>query len=250
MTAKKILVLDFDGVVHSYVSPWVDSHVIADAPVPGALDFIRRALDVFDVQIYSSRSASSTGRTAMQGWLLDHAMQLDKDDYSWVFNVKWPDTKPPAHITLDDRVWCFTGSWPPLDELLKFKPWNKLGDRASITVIPNVDAPRYMNLLRDYFKSLNTILQVWERVTHANNSTPLPAAITDALAKYPIEVRKIGERHYIVYLPDVAEAQKAASGPAYAATLEAPSDFKLPNAVIPVPTVAQVGEQKDLPPSQ
>ena len=116
MTAKKILVLDFDGVVHSYVSPWVDSHVIADAPVPGALDFIRRALDVFDVQIYSSRSASSTGRTAMQGWLLDHAMQLDKDDYSWVFNVKWPDTKPPAHITLDDRVWCFTGSWPPLDE--------------------------------------------------------------------------------------------------------------------------------------
>lgn len=242
--AKPILCLDFDGVVHSYLAPWIDTHIIPDPPVPGALDFIRRAQEHFQVHIYSSRSATSEGCTAMQGWLLDHACTTMPDDYSWVYNIIWPETKPPALITLDDRVWCFTGSWPPIEELLKFKPWNKLGDRAGITVIPNVDAPRYMNLLRDHFKALQAILDMWVTVTKGTDSD-FPTIITDALAKWPLEVRSLNGVYKLLYLSDRTEQQQREEVVAYAPTVEAPSDFKLSDADIPTEAVAQSAEQKD-----
>jgi hypothetical protein len=53
---KPILCCDFDGVIHSYTSPWIDEATIPDPPVPGALRWLWKATEWFDVQIYSSRS--------------------------------------------------------------------------------------------------------------------------------------------------------------------------------------------------
>ena len=39
--------------------------------------------------------------------------------------VRWPLFKPPATVTLDDRALTFTGTWPSIDALLAFRPWNK-----------------------------------------------------------------------------------------------------------------------------
>ena len=39
--------------------------------------------------------------------------------------IEFPTEKPPAMVTLDDRAITFKGIWPDLDELLKFRPWNK-----------------------------------------------------------------------------------------------------------------------------
>src|SRR5258708_255578 len=73
MRKKPILCVDFDGVVHSYVTPWTDEVTISDPPVPGALRWLWKATEWFDVQIYSSRSKTGDGRAAMRFWMAAHS---------------------------------------------------------------------------------------------------------------------------------------------------------------------------------
>jgi hypothetical protein len=130
--ARKILCLDFDGVLHSYTTPWRDSAYIPDPPVEGAIDFLVAALERFDVCIFSSRSKDKTGIDAMRYWLVKHAstwcqqngLDLAKVD-ELVTKVQFPMEKPPAFLSIDDRAITFTGAWPALSELEAFDPWNK-----------------------------------------------------------------------------------------------------------------------------
>lgn len=129
---KPILCLDFDGVIHSYASGWKGADVVPDPPVPGALLFIFEALDEFDVQIFSSRSNQPGGIAAMQAWLrrfaigsMDEGMFHDDPMLCWLDQVKWPTEKPAAMVTIDDRAITFDGTWPAIDRLKEFKPWNK-----------------------------------------------------------------------------------------------------------------------------
>lgn len=148
---KPILSLDFDGVIHSYTSGWKGARNIPDEPVDGALEFIVRALDVFDVQIFSSRSHQWGGRRAMKRWLTERLLTLaatPETTPDWLmvhihaFADPWPDEidfhikklvgcigfplfKPPATIGIDDRVVTFSGVFPEIDVLRTFKPWNK-----------------------------------------------------------------------------------------------------------------------------
>lgn len=143
---KPILCLDFDGVIHSYSSGWKGASVIPDPPVPGALQFIRDAVEEFDVQIFSSRSHQWGGKRAMKRWLLDHYRKMYwtvadvefvsfthadiyDDARDWAAEIVgciyFPWFKPPATVTIDDRAITFTGSWPALSNLHAFKPWNK-----------------------------------------------------------------------------------------------------------------------------
>jgi len=144
---KPILCLDFDGVIHSYTSRWQGAAVIPDPPVPGALQFIRDALEAFDVQIFSSRSHQWGGKRAMKRWLIQHYTEMywtvadvefvsfthadiNDDARAWaeqiVGRIVFPWFKPPAKVTIDDRALTFTGVWPDLAQLDAFKPWNKV----------------------------------------------------------------------------------------------------------------------------
>jgi len=116
---KKTLCLDFDGVIHSYTSGWQGADVIPDPPVPGAIEFIRKALETFKVVIYSSRSHELGGITAMKNWLEEYA------DLDLVDALDFPTYKPSAFITIDDRALTFNGTWPDMKTLLDFQPWNK-----------------------------------------------------------------------------------------------------------------------------
>lgn len=129
MTFKRIICLDFDGVVHSYTSGWKGPRVIPDPPMPGALQFMHRLLnDGFDVHIHSSRSGYWLGRMAMRTWLYNHAVakglwyELGPGD-TGLEDVKFPLYKPPAHVSIDDRALRFVGNWPSHDELKGFRPW-------------------------------------------------------------------------------------------------------------------------------
>lgn len=133
---KPILCLDFDGVIHSYKSGWVQADFIPDPPVPGAFEFIYEALEQFDVQVFSSRSHQTGGIRAMQLWTEYWAKEeLDNVEPTWRANhvinnlawrkEAWPTVKPPAFVGIDDRVLTFTGAWPDVEELREFKPWNK-----------------------------------------------------------------------------------------------------------------------------
>lgn len=125
---KPILCLDFDGVIHSYSSGWKGATVIPDPPVSGAFAFILNAMEHFEVHIYSSRSGQSGGLPAMQNWFEKWAA-VDSEgkerSTAWVKKLHWPNSKPSAFLTIDDRALTFTGRWWSAEDLLNFKPWNK-----------------------------------------------------------------------------------------------------------------------------
>ena len=117
----RILLLDFDGVIHSYTSGWQGVDVIPDPPVPGAFAFIDAAREAgFDVQVYSSRSKEDKGIDAMVRWFDAHG----RGDLC-VDTLTFPTQKPPAFLTIDDRCIQFNGDWPNAESLHLFKPWNK-----------------------------------------------------------------------------------------------------------------------------
>ena len=126
---KPILCLDFDGVIHSYVSGWKGAAVIPDPPVEGAMRFIWDAAPYFQIAVYSSRSHQPGGVTAMQSWLAQHMrLYLAADRTTcedMLAEIQWPQEKPPAFLTIDDRALQFTGTWPKPEDLTQFKPWNR-----------------------------------------------------------------------------------------------------------------------------
>ena len=134
MTAyKPLLCLDFDGVIHSYTSGWRGADVVPDPPVPGAIAFLRDAVKRFRVAIFSSRSNQAGGLTAMAEWLGYHVLNermSDDEDLAWASAIEWPTEKPAAMVTIDDRAITFDGTWPALETLLAFQPWNKKGPAA------------------------------------------------------------------------------------------------------------------------
>lgn len=125
--SKLTLCLDFDGVLHSYRSGWQGPDVIADPPVPRAMIALAQYVDVFDVVIFSSRSQYPEGLNAMKRWITYHARQelyLELAERI-VDRVRFVTVKPPAHLTIDDRAWCFDGVFPEVSAIKEFTPWNR-----------------------------------------------------------------------------------------------------------------------------
>lgn len=125
--SKPILCLDFDGVLHSYTSGWKGANVIPDPPVEGAIAFMLGALRHFDVTIFSSRSNQPGGLAAMARWLKEHGGQAwhETPDGPGLEDVRFVTEKPAAMVTIDDRALTFDGTWPSIDTLKGFRPWNK-----------------------------------------------------------------------------------------------------------------------------
>jgi len=153
---KPIICLDFDGVIHSYVSGWKGPRNIPDPPVNGAIEFIINTLieDKYKVAIYSSRSRYLGGRRAMKKWLHYNFSVNSLPDYGsakkpfkdWIGrtafadpydfevdfagkalikSIQWPLMKPPAYLQIDDRAITFNGEFPTSGEIDEFKPWYK-----------------------------------------------------------------------------------------------------------------------------
>jgi hypothetical protein len=129
MGRKKVLSLDFDGVIHSYVSGWSGADQINDPPVPGALRFLAEAVDEFDVAIFSTRNVQPNAIPAMQNWLLQHFTDYygGVEDYAkdTLAKIRFPMEKPPAFVGIDDRILTFEGLFPSMETLKNFRPWNK-----------------------------------------------------------------------------------------------------------------------------
>jgi hypothetical protein len=133
-SGKPILCLDFDGVLHSYESGWIEAHFVPDPPVPGAIDFLYEAIQHFDVKIYSSRSNHPGGVSAMATWIRYWSSKHfgeDREKANAITNAilnntgAFPTSKPNAMVTIDDRAINFDGNWPSMAALREFRPWNK-----------------------------------------------------------------------------------------------------------------------------
>lgn len=98
--------------------------MILDGPVPGSFEFILDALDHFDVHIFSARSGLPGGIKGMKAWFVENGWEMDTTGEPK--GLTFPSSKPPAHVSIDDRAMTFTGTWPEIEALQKFRPWNDL----------------------------------------------------------------------------------------------------------------------------
>lgn len=122
--SKPILLLDFDGVVHSYTSGWQGATSIPDQPTDGFWEWASMATLSYDLQIFSARSSAPGGIEAMAAWLHDNRPRSGMVRH---LEFSFPTAKPSAFLTIDDRCICFDGDWQKLtpDVLEKFTPWNR-----------------------------------------------------------------------------------------------------------------------------
>lgn len=107
--------VDFDGVLHQYMTPWEGPEIIPDGPIEGAIPWLHEMVKHFTVHIFSVRSTWPEGILAMQEWLEEHGAPVEQ--------LSFPTEKPYAGIYLDDRGWRFEGEYPSVDEINSFTPW-------------------------------------------------------------------------------------------------------------------------------
>ena len=125
--AKRKIVVDFDGVIHSYESKFKFPWVIPDPPVKGAFKFLVEMAEKFTVAIYSTRSSNEKGLKAMQNWIFKNGTEEIGEEFEKTFKkLKFPNKgKPAATLYIDDRGYHFDGKFPTVEFIESFKPWNK-----------------------------------------------------------------------------------------------------------------------------
>lgn len=124
MSKKKYTIaVDFDGVIHSYDSPWVSATVIPDPPVPGAIPWLVEIAEHFEVVIHTTRGETPEGKQAVRRWLIQQGLPA-----SIANALPIQHTKPPALAYLDDRAMRFEGKFPTPAEVHAARPWNKRGE--------------------------------------------------------------------------------------------------------------------------
>lgn len=120
MSQQRVSV-DFDGVLHSYTSKWVTESVIPDPPVPGAIDWLNKLAESFDIAVHTTRARTPEGREAVALYLIRHGL-TEHAQRRLVVTYE----KLPSIIYIDDRAWRFQGIFPTVTQIKEARPWNKL----------------------------------------------------------------------------------------------------------------------------
>ncbi|EMJ56514.1 MULTISPECIES: hypothetical protein [Leptospira] len=130
---KKTICVDFDGVIHSYLSGWQGIDIIPDPPVEEAFDWLFENSNYFNIIIYSSRCSDVKGIEAIKSFLNTHQKEWRQSRYTRNLGVpkvsrfsdlfQYSAKKIPAHLYLDDRGVQFKGIFPSIEEIEKFCSW-------------------------------------------------------------------------------------------------------------------------------
>lgn len=126
---KHRICIDFDGVIHSYLSGWQGADIIPDPVVPLAIPTLWNYVEHFDVAIFSARSGIKGGIEAMKAyidkqeknWLQYSIMKSDKEieqHKPLISKLEFPVSKPAAVLYIDDRGFRFEGKFPTVDKIL------------------------------------------------------------------------------------------------------------------------------------
>jgi hypothetical protein len=116
---KPTIIVDLDGVIHSYTSGWQGVDIIPDPPVPGAREALIALSEKFTICVLSTRCSQPGGAEAVREYLKKHDIVVDR------VIVR----KVPAVALIDDRGIRFEGDWKATAALLmdetNLVPWNK-----------------------------------------------------------------------------------------------------------------------------
>lgn len=125
----KTVLIDFDGVLHSYLSGWQGKQNIPDEPNAGAIAWLQTMIDSPEIEpvIWTSRvhwkddsefADAEQAKQAIKNWLMLHGLSPDEVD-----SLKITNDKPPAVMIIDDRAFKFEGHFPTLAMVKNFVPW-------------------------------------------------------------------------------------------------------------------------------
>jgi hypothetical protein len=115
---KYTIAVDFDGVLHSYSTPWIDADTIPDPPVDGAIAWLSEIEKKFSVVIFTTRGKTLSGQRAVRHW-------LHENGWASGMNATVTAEKPPALVYLDDRAMRFDGHFPSASEIHAARPWHR-----------------------------------------------------------------------------------------------------------------------------
>jgi hypothetical protein len=126
MPHTKIVLVDFDGVLHSYKTGWAGAAVVADEPLPGAIRWLASMVRdrELDVRIFSARCNDPVAIPVMRDWLVKHQFPEHLLEH-----LTFQPGKPKAHLIIDDRAWLFkySGAYGydqySRQHVLAFEPW-------------------------------------------------------------------------------------------------------------------------------
>lgn len=118
--ARRTVAVDFDGVIHSYISPWQGADIIPDPPLPGAIEWLAKMTKDFQVVIFSARCNDDRGIYAMQQWFIHWGLSPEVHE-----RIRYEPGKPSAWAFIDDRAIQFNGNFWHISPsaLKKFTPW-------------------------------------------------------------------------------------------------------------------------------
>lgn len=135
---KQTLAIDFDGVIHDRPKSERGCMEVTGDPVPGAMHFLASVVNAFDVVIFSARFRGMDGQEALpivKEWMIDRMNEYVEDRYKRgkkvadiediMGKIRYDGQKPIAHVYLDDRAMTFTGQWPTIEKIMKFKTWSE-----------------------------------------------------------------------------------------------------------------------------
>ena len=113
----RTIAIDFDGVIHSYLSKFVSEEVIPDEPVESIADLLNKLKDKYKIVVFSTRASTKRGKNAIINYMNEKGLYFDE-----VTNIK-----PAAFLYVDDRAIQFNGDCDKLyNDIVSFKrPWNK-----------------------------------------------------------------------------------------------------------------------------
>jgi 5'(3')-deoxyribonucleotidase len=113
-TSRKIVAVDFDGVIHNADKGWGDGTCYGD-PLPGSIESIKKLSETYDVIIFTAKAKpdrplvnNKTGVMLVREWFDRHGiLEYIKDVTS---------EKPRAELYIDDNGYRFE-NW---NDTLKF----------------------------------------------------------------------------------------------------------------------------------
>lgn len=132
-THQPVVAVDFDGVIHGFTTPFEHALVIADPPVPGAIEWLGRLLDSgWRVILHTARLTSGvpaplgheqvdvTSRVAaIRTWFLLHGGLLGGETFDRL-EVWTAGGKPHADVYVDDKALRYEGGMFPTVEHLQY----------------------------------------------------------------------------------------------------------------------------------
>lgn len=130
----KIIAVDFDGVIHSFTTPWTNVLEINDPIVPGAAEWLTMLTKYYKVILHTCRLSWKPGEEYHEDVLISDRIIKIKQflasnnvSMTVIEKLEFHTTpgKPYANIYVDDHGYRFTGEFPSNETLDELKPWNR-----------------------------------------------------------------------------------------------------------------------------